>query len=79
VERSTEPRPATPDELIGIAELRAVLGVGKARAYTITRDRSFPAPWYEGQDGQTRLWLRVDVETWLNTHRPGWRDAPPAG
>lgn len=74
MERSTGPRPATPDELIGVAELRAILGVGKARAYTITRDRAFPAPWYEGPDGQTRLWLRPDVEAWLDRHRPGWRD-----
>ncbi|KLL10814.1 helix-turn-helix transcriptional regulator [Protofrankia coriariae] len=75
MERNTGPRPATPDELIGIAEIRAILGVGKARAYTITRDRSFPPPWYEGLDGQTRLWLRADVESWLDRHRPGWRDA----
>ncbi|WP_322753302.1 hypothetical protein [Frankia sp. Cas3] len=66
-----EKRPATPDDLIGFGELRELLGVARSRAHTITRDRDFPAPWYTGE--KERLWLRVDVEAWLDTHRPGWR------
>lgn len=69
------PRAATPDELVGFAEVRETLGTAKARAYVITRDRDFPAPWYVDRDGRFRLWLRADVEHWLDQHRPGWRES----
>ncbi|MEX5631208.1 hypothetical protein [Parafrankia sp. FMc2] len=74
VEGTDRPRPATPDELVGIAEIRATLGVATARAYVISRFRDFPAPWYASEDGRVRLWLRADVQLWLDRHRPGWRD-----
>ncbi|MCK9928098.1 hypothetical protein MXD62_13100 [Frankia sp. Mgl5] len=65
---------------MGIAEIRAWLGVTTARAYVISRFRDFPAPWYASTDGRVRLWLRADVERWLDTNRPGWRDeGNPAG
>jgi len=73
VASSDEPevRPATPADLIGFGELRALLGVARSRAHTISRDRDFPAPWYTGE--KERLWLRVDIETWMDRNRPGWR------
>ncbi len=77
VEHADPPRPATPDELVGIAEVRAALGVAKARAYVISRYRDFPPPWYVGDDGRVRLWLRSEVEIWLDQHRPGWRETTP--
>ncbi|WP_220386581.1 AlpA family transcriptional regulator [Frankia sp. ArI3] len=66
-----ETRPATPADLIGFGELRELLGVARSRAHTISRDRDFPPPWYAGE--KERLWLRADVEAWLDRHRPGWR------
>jgi predicted DNA-binding transcriptional regulator AlpA len=72
--QSEGPRPATPDELVGIAEIRSMLGVASARAYVISRFRDFPAPWYVSGDGRTRLWLLSEVEGWLDRYRPGWRD-----
>ncbi|ABW09740.1 hypothetical protein Franean1_0274 [Parafrankia sp. EAN1pec] len=64
--------PARPGDLIDIAGVRALLGVGKARAYQLSRDKSWPDPWLDHP--QLRLWLRADVEAWLDRHRPGWRD-----
>lgn len=64
---------AAPADLIAFAELREMLGVAKARAYVITRDRDFPAPWYVDPDHRIRLWRRADVEEWMDQHRPGWR------
>ncbi len=68
-------RLAAPSDLITFGDIRAVLGVAKSRAWTITRDRDFPAPWFTSADGSQRLWLRSDVEVWLDQHRPGWREA----
>lgn len=65
---------AKPGELVIFGEIRAALGVGRTRGYTITRDRAFPAPWYESADGTVRLWRRGAVEEWLDANRPGWRD-----
>ncbi|ONH33712.1 hypothetical protein BL253_01125 [Pseudofrankia asymbiotica] len=59
--------------MVTFGEIRAALGVAKSRAWTITRDRDFPAPWFVSADGQIRLWLRSDVEAWLDQHRPDWR------
>ncbi|WP_128423040.1 hypothetical protein [Frankia sp. EI5c] len=74
MEGTDGPRPATPDELVGIADIRAWLGVATARAYVVSRFRDFPAPWYASEDGRVRLWRRTDVEAWLDANRPGWRD-----
>lgn len=54
-----------------IEDIRSLLGVSKSRAYTISRDRDFPAPIYERPN--VRIWLRRDVEAWADSHRPGWR------
>lgn len=64
---------AYADELVTFGEVRAALGVAKSRAWTITRDRDFPAPWFVSADGQIRLWRRAEVETWFDANRPGWR------
>ncbi|OHV46652.1 hypothetical protein BBK14_02045 [Parafrankia soli] len=64
---------AHPSELVTFGQIRATLGVGKARGYQVTRDRDFPEPWFVSEDGTVRLWLRADVEAWLDGHRPGWR------
>ncbi|CAI7979436.1 conserved hypothetical protein [Frankia sp. Hr75.2] len=65
---------AHPSELVTFGQIRATLGVSKARGYQITRDRDFPAPWYTSDDGTVRLWRRADVEGWLDANRKGWRD-----
>ena len=80
------PRPATPDELIGMATIGRWLGLAPSRAHTITRDKTFPDPWYVGV--KERAWLREDVVAWFDRYRskraaeldveqPGWRDNPP--
>lgn len=76
---------ARPDELVDIADIRGLLGVGKARAFQLSRDRSFPEPWLDHP--QLRLWLRRQVADWidrwrpgraaeLDVEQPGWRDTP---
>ncbi|MCM3884122.1 AlpA family transcriptional regulator [Frankia sp. R82] len=61
------------DDWVDMAELRALLGVNRSRAYTISRDRTFPSP--EIERPRIRLWRRTAVEAWLDLYRPGWRDA----
>lgn len=70
-----DPEPARPGDLIDIAGIRALLGVGKARAYQLSRDRSFPEPWLD--HAQLRLWRRSEVEAWMDRYRPGWRTEGP--
>lgn len=48
-----------------------MLGVARSRAYTISRDRTFPEPVIEKPT--YRVWRRVDVEAWMDRYRPGWR------
>jgi predicted DNA-binding transcriptional regulator AlpA len=59
------------EDLIDMAELQAMLGVSRGRAYTISRDRSFPEPAITRP--RFRAWRRSDVEAWLDEHRPKWR------
>jgi len=75
-------------DLVGIAELRELLGRRRGRIVDrsfvdeIADKRSFPEPLIGYQPGvrrYVRLWLRSDVERWLDRHRPGWREGPPAG
>lgn len=63
---------AAPGELLDIADVRELLGVGRTRAHTISRDRTFPDPWLNHP--QLRLWRRRDVEAWMDRWRPGWRE-----
>jgi hypothetical protein len=76
-------------DLVDIADLRVLLGRGSRRgepvapsyAHTISRDRTFPKPAVlhppTGRP-RVRLWRRADVERWLDEHRDGWRETPPA-
>lgn len=65
---------ATPSQLMGFRGLMRILGVSRTRAYAIYRDRSFPEPWYDGEDEdedvRLRLWLRDEVEDWIRRNRP---------
>jgi predicted DNA-binding transcriptional regulator AlpA len=59
------------EELIKMSELRAMLGVGRTRAYNISRYKGFPEPvktW-----DRFRTWRRRDVVAWLDENRPDWR------
>jgi len=56
--------------------------VSRARAQNVAGRRGFPLPILDHP--RLRLWLRPEVEAWLEQHRPGWRDsanggAPPSG
>lgn len=54
-------------------DVRRALGLSKQRATVIVNDRRFPSPWYAHPTDAVRLWLRADVESWLDANRPGWR------
>ncbi len=74
--RDVSPEVDDPYDLVGVAEIAAALGVGRARADVISRYRAFPLPVVERD--RIRLWRRRDVTAWLDEHRPdwgGWRDA----
>lgn len=64
-----------PYDLVGVAELAEVLGIGRARADVISRYKGFPTPKVERD--RIRLWHRRDVEAWLDANRPGWGGWPP--
>lgn len=67
--------------LVDIDGLRSLLGAGTARRERVSRSyatavasrKGFPDPLIDHP--RLRLWRRVDVETWLDTNRPGWRDS----
>jgi hypothetical protein len=71
---SERPERPAPSELITVGDIRAALGVSRNRAYAITTHFRFPAPWFVSRDGTVRLWLREEVETWLDANRPSWRE-----
>ncbi len=54
------------EDLIGTAEIAAMLGVSRQRADKITRDyEDFPAP---RTRGRYRYWTRRSVERWIEKH-----------
>jgi len=59
------------EDLIDMTQLQEMLGVSRGRAYTISRDRTFPEPAISRT--RFRAWRRTDVEAWLDQHRPDWR------
>lgn len=61
-------RRVEPEDLITLGTLMRMLGVTRGRAYTISRDKSFPDPWFV--DGPVRLWIRAEVEEWIARNRP---------
>lgn len=54
-------------DLVGVAEIAALLGVSKQRADQLTRTAAFPKPVSELASG--RIWRRRDVERWIEKHR----------
>lgn len=44
------------------------LGVGRQRAYTLSRQRGFPEP-YDEWPGGLAVWTVADVEAWIKTSR----------
>jgi hypothetical protein len=78
--------PTPAEDYVDMADLRVILGLGSKRretvapsyAHTVSRDVTFPKPAVvhpaEGQP-RVRLWLRADVEAWMDRYRPNWRDA----
>ncbi|MEX5707859.1 hypothetical protein AB1484_05970 [Parafrankia sp. FMc6] len=75
-------------DLVGIDQLRDLLGrasrrgerVARTTAVVVAGQKGFPDPLIvhpSTEDPKIRLWLRADVEAWMDRHRPGWRDNPP--
>ena len=67
------------EDAVDMATLQKLLGksdstpVSRAWAQNIAGRRGFPLPVLDHP--RLRLWLRPDVEQWLDTHRPGWRES----
>jgi hypothetical protein len=67
-------------DLVDLDELRTLLGrssrrgekVAASYADSISRRKGFPDPLIVHP--RVRLWLRSDIEDWLDRHRPGWRE-----
>lgn len=58
------------DDLLDLAEVATVLGLGSANAVATYRSRAagtanpFPEPARASAGGRCQLWLRQDVEAW---------------
>ncbi|MCK9901356.1 hypothetical protein [Glutamicibacter sp. V16R2B1] len=66
------------DTLVDVEELRHLLGrmrgepMSRSYANRIAERRGFPEPLINHP--HLRLFLRADVEEWLDRNRPGWRE-----
>jgi prophage regulatory protein len=58
-------------KLAGLAEVAALAGVSRKRAWQLTRHPKFPAPVQEL--AATPVWLESDVQAFLDTPRPAGR------
>lgn len=52
---------------MGAAEIQRALGVGRDRAYQITRGKGFPDPYQTLIMGS--VWDAEQVEAWIRAHR----------
>lgn len=55
-------------KLYTTGDLAGILGVTRQRAYTVSRQKGFPDPFDEWENGIT-VWLVTDVEKWLRANR----------
>lgn len=55
-------------DLMGTVEIRARLGVSKARVHQLVREKGFPEP--VAVVSGVRIWMTADVEAWIAKHRP---------
>jgi predicted DNA-binding transcriptional regulator AlpA len=53
---------------VSIGDVARMLGVGRSRAYELSKRVGFPEP--VGQTPRMRLWAREDVEEWIRRTRP---------
>jgi len=75
------------EPLADMADLRELLGrasrrgetVARSYANSISHQRTFPVPLIVHPPGgappRVRMWRLADVEAWMDTNRPGWREA----
>ena len=75
----TDSRPSlagmAPDELAGLAEIMALLGVTKRTALKYVNRPEFPEPLDRLATG--RVWLRADVQAWAKANLPLKPGRPP--
>jgi len=62
------PRLPKPLGLVGAAEVRQMLRVGRARAYQLTASDGFPVPAASLDCGN--IWLKSEVKDWIEVNRP---------
>lgn len=55
-----------PDDLIGAAEVQAILNLSHPNSVStyLKRYHDFPRPVVELSEGRIRLWIRQDIERW---------------
>lgn len=61
-----EESPITPTDLLSLADIAELTGRPLVTVRTWThRYHDFPAPWRTGRSGEPNLYLRSDIESWL--------------
>ncbi|GLW32976.1 helix-turn-helix transcriptional regulator [Actinoplanes regularis] len=63
-----------PLDLVGSAEIKKMLGVGRQRAYQLTCSHDFPTPAASLDGG--KVWLRSEVQEWIEVNRPSTSEHP---
>jgi predicted DNA-binding transcriptional regulator AlpA len=58
----------SPEDIVAVADIATMLGVGIATAHRYANRGGFPEPL--GQASSGRVWLRADVEKWGKAHLP---------
>jgi predicted DNA-binding transcriptional regulator AlpA len=56
------------EHLMAVSEIRRRLGLSRQRAYQLTREPHWPAPYDVLAVG--KVWRREDIEAWIVRHRP---------
>ena len=67
-------------ELVGTAEVAAMLGVSPQQVHRLAKRQDFPAPVAELHAG--RIWVNADIDAWAREHadrRPGRPETPRPG
>jgi prophage regulatory protein len=57
------PSRRTP-RLVGVHEIRELLGVSRQRVHQLTRRAQFPAPVVDLAQG--KVWFRDDIDAWID-------------
>jgi predicted DNA-binding transcriptional regulator AlpA len=63
-----------PLDLVGTSEIMKMMGVSRQRVHQLTHSSEFPTPAASLDGG--KVWLRSEVQEWIDLNRPSTRGHP---